>query len=44
VVSEEEIRTELGQSLTIEWLREFHFDQVKGFDVLPLAWSCLLKR
>jgi SAM-dependent methyltransferase len=44
VVSEDEIRAELGQKLTVVRLREFRFDQVKGFEVLPLAWSCLLKR
>jgi SAM-dependent methyltransferase len=44
VVTEDEIRSELGQEFTIEWLREFRFDQPEGFATLPLAWSCLLRR
>jgi 2-polyprenyl-3-methyl-5-hydroxy-6-metoxy-1,4-benzoquinol methylase len=44
VVTEEEIRGELGQVFTIEWLREFRFDQLAGSDFQPLAWSCLLRR
>ena len=34
----------LGGAFTIQWLREFRFDQVKGIPMEPLGWSCLLKR
>jgi SAM-dependent methyltransferase len=44
VVTEEEIRGELGQAFSIQWLREFRFDQPAGIDMQPLAWSCFLKR
>jgi SAM-dependent methyltransferase len=44
VVTEEEIRRELGGAFAIRWLREFRFDQVKGIPMEPLGWSCLLKR
>jgi SAM-dependent methyltransferase len=44
VVSEEEIRAELGHAFTIQWLREFRFDQAAGVPGQPLAWSCLLRR
>jgi methyl halide transferase len=44
VVTEEEIRTELGQAFMIAWLREFRFDQSPGSDIQPLGWSCFLKR
>jgi methyl halide transferase len=44
VVSEEEIRTELGSLFEITRLREFRFDDVPGFPNRPLGWSCLLRR
>jgi SAM-dependent methyltransferase len=43
VVSEPEIRSELGSVLEIVQLREFFFDQIEG-GVRFLAWSCLLRR
>jgi SAM-dependent methyltransferase len=48
VVSEEELRSELGSLCDILHLREFRFDVVfdlpEGGSVSPLAWSCLLRR
>jgi SAM-dependent methyltransferase len=44
VVSEEEIRAELGQVFEIVWLREFRFDQLAGSTARPLAWSCFVRR
>jgi SAM-dependent methyltransferase len=44
VVTEEEIRSELGQGFHTQWLREFRFDPPPGMDFQPLAWSCLLRR
>jgi len=44
VVSEEQIRTELGSQFEIVRLREFRFDQVEGVGVRFLGWSCLLRR
>jgi len=44
VVTEQEIRNELGRSFAIVWLREFHFDSV-GQEGKPfLGWSCFLRR
>jgi SAM-dependent methyltransferase len=44
VVSEDELRIELGRLLEIVWLREFYFDQVEPDGVRFLAWSCLGRR
>jgi len=44
VVSEEQIRAELGSLFDIVQLREFRFDQVEGQGVRFLGWSCLLRR
>jgi hypothetical protein len=44
VVSEEEIRAELGRMFEIVRLREFRFDPGPGRDEHFLAWSCLLRR
>lgn len=44
VVSEEEIRTELGSLFDILHLREFRFDQAEGIPIRFLGWSCLLRR
>jgi len=44
VVSEAEIRAELGSLFEIVRLREFRFDPTKGMEGCPLAWSCLLRR
>jgi SAM-dependent methyltransferase len=44
VVSDEEIKTELGSAFEIVHLREFYFDQNEGDGVRFLAWSCLLRR
>ncbi len=43
VVSEEEIRRELGERFTIERLREFRFDTNAG-DPPFLGWSCWLRK
>lgn len=43
VVSEQEIRAELGSIFEIVRLREFRFDAI-GNDAGPLAWSCLIRR
>jgi SAM-dependent methyltransferase len=44
VVTEAEIRAELGLAFEIVKLREFYFDQVESVGVQFLAWSCLLRR
>lgn len=44
VVSDEEIRSELGGPFEIVQLREFHFDQVEKVGMRFLGWSCLLRR
>jgi SAM-dependent methyltransferase len=44
VVSEEEIRHELGAAFEIIRLREFRFDQVEEGGIQFLGWSCLLRR
>jgi SAM-dependent methyltransferase len=44
VVTEEDIRAELGRSFIIEWLRDFRFDEVAGQGVRVLGWSCFLRR
>jgi methyl halide transferase len=44
VVSEEEIRAELGSLFEIVRLREFRFDLHENIPVRFLGWSCLLKR
>jgi SAM-dependent methyltransferase len=44
VVSEAELRDELGSLFRIERLREFRFDELAGGFGRPLAWSCLLSR
>ena len=44
VVSEEQIRSELGSLFEVVRLHEFYFDQVKPGGVRLLAWSCLLRR
>jgi hypothetical protein len=44
VVSEEELRSELGRLFEIVRLREFRFDQVEKVGVRFLGWSCLVRR
>jgi SAM-dependent methyltransferase len=44
VVSEEQIRAELGRVFDIVQLREFRFDQVEAVGTRFLGWSCLLRR
>lgn len=44
VVSEQELRTELGSVFEIADLREFYFDQIERDGVRFLAWSCLMRR
>jgi SAM-dependent methyltransferase len=44
VVTEAEIRAELGSVFEIVRLREFYFDQVESVGVQFLAWSCLVRR
>jgi SAM-dependent methyltransferase len=44
VVTEEEIRSELGLLFEVVRLREFRFDQVEGVGIHFLGWSCLLRR
>jgi SAM-dependent methyltransferase len=44
LVSEEEIRGELGRLFEIVRLREFRFDSPAGSDEHFLAWSCLVRR
>jgi SAM-dependent methyltransferase len=44
VVSEGQLRAELGTLFTILQLREFRFDQVEQIETRFLGWSCLLQR
>jgi hypothetical protein len=44
VVSEEDIRAELGRVFEIVRLREFRFDGAPDRGENFLAWSCLLRR
>lgn len=44
VVSETELRSELGRPFEIVHLREFRFDQVEKVGVRFLGWSCLVRR
>src|SRR5262249_55077396 len=44
VVSEEEIRAELGSLFDIVCLREFRFDNQDESGVGFLAWSCFVRR
>ena len=44
VVSDEEIRSELGPSFDIIHLREFRFDSSPQLNEHFLAWSCLLRK
>jgi len=44
VVSEGQIREELGSLFSIVQLREFRFDQVEPDGTRFLGWSCLLRR
>lgn len=44
VVSEEQIRAELGTLFDFVRLREFRFDQVEADGTRFLGWSCLLRR
>jgi SAM-dependent methyltransferase len=44
VVTEDEMRSELGRLFDIIWLREFRFDQVEEVGVRFLGWSCFVRR
>ncbi|HEV2968414.1 MAG TPA: methyltransferase domain-containing protein [Pirellulales bacterium] len=44
VVSETELRSELGSRFEIVSLTEFRFDAELGPGFKPLAWSCLLRK
>jgi SAM-dependent methyltransferase len=44
VVSEEQIREELGPLFAITQLREFRFDEAEGVGTRFLGWSCVLQR
>lgn len=44
VVTEEELRSELGRLLEIAWIREFRFDQAEPDGVRFLGWSCFAWR
>jgi SAM-dependent methyltransferase len=44
VVSEDEIRAELGQVFDVVRLREFRFDDPEKAGLAFLGWSCLLRR
>jgi SAM-dependent methyltransferase len=44
VVSEEELRAELGRVFSIAWLREIRFDAAPGIPVRFLGWSCLVRK
>jgi SAM-dependent methyltransferase len=44
VVSEAEIRAELGAAFEIVRLREFRFDSGGAIEPGPLGWSCLVRR
>ncbi|HVX64461.1 MAG TPA: class I SAM-dependent methyltransferase [Pirellulales bacterium] len=42
-VHEHEIRTELGALFSVDWIRQFRFEDPGGVEG-PLGWSCLLTR
>lgn len=44
VVTEEQIRAELGLAFQILDLREFHFDEAPGVPAQFLGWSCLVQK
>ncbi|MGD9634425.1 MAG: class I SAM-dependent methyltransferase [Pirellulales bacterium] len=44
VVTEDEIRAELGQAFHILDLHEFRFDEAPGVPVRFLGWSCLVEK
>ena len=44
VLTEEQIREEVGRLFDIVHLREFRFDQVEADGSRFLGWSCLLRR
>jgi methyl halide transferase len=44
VVTEEQIRAELGQTFQILDLHEFRFDEAPGVPVRFLGWSCLVEK
>lgn len=44
VVTEEEIRTEIGAAFEILDLHEIRFDEAPGVPVRFLGWSCLVKK
>jgi methyl halide transferase len=44
VVTEEQIRSELGLSFQIRDLREFRFDEAPGVSERFLGWSCLVEK
>ncbi|MCA9192653.1 MAG: class I SAM-dependent methyltransferase [Planctomycetales bacterium] len=44
VVSEEDIRNELGEKFCILDLQEFRFDEAPGVPEKFLGWSCLVKK
>jgi methyl halide transferase len=44
VVTEEEIRRELGLAFQILDLHEFHFDEASGVPASFLGWSCLVEK
>jgi len=44
VVTEQQIRVELGSLFEIVQLREFRFDQVEADGTRFLGWSCLVRR
>jgi SAM-dependent methyltransferase len=44
VVTEQELRTELGAAFHIVELHEFRFDEAPGVPVRFLGWSCLVEK
>jgi SAM-dependent methyltransferase len=44
VVTDEQIRAELGSLFDVVQLREFRFDQAEAVGLRFLGWSCLLRR
>jgi hypothetical protein len=44
VVTEQQIRDELGRAFRILDLHEFRFDEASGVPVRFLAWSCLVEK
>ncbi len=44
VVTEEQIRNELGVAFQIVELNEFHFDEAPGIPASFLGWSCLVEK